>query len=291
MAANFAPERAEAIEHALVAHVQHHTTHRKHRTAWTAGLLLTGALAGAGASAGAFAATGMLQPASTQIAERPSGEATPDLPDAVTAPMGVTPGMPVVALLDEPLSVTVDGAAEVPLSDRPAEATHARVTVTATAPGGLAWGTDPGGNNPTAGWTAADVADGPSSPAWYDFPLDASVDTLYLDPTGFTGVATIQYVTHVPTLFGINANGQTYGASGTSQGEPDLIAVQATNDELGYVSREEFDEATGANAAEHFTSPEDALEWQERNRGTSRMLPVYLSDGVTTIGEFRVGGP
>lgn len=292
MAAHFTPERAEAIERALVDHVARRPPRTKRKTWAAAGLLLTGALAGAGASAGAFAATGMLQPADAPVAQHPEGQPTPELPDAVAAPEGTTPGSPVISLLgDEPLSLTVDSATEVSLQDRPTEATHARVTITPTRPGTLSWGTDSGGNNPTAAWTSADFSAGPPGAAWQDFPLDASVDTLYIDPVHFAGVVTVQYVAHLPTVLATNDRGQTYGTTGSAEGEPDLIAVEATNGELGYVYREELDEATGETAARDFTSPQDALEWQEENRGKTHTLPVYLSDGTTQIGEFHVGSP
>ncbi len=293
----FSAERSEAIERALVRHVAEHP-HRRRRTAWSVGLLLSGALAGAGVSAGAFAATGMLQPAETDSAgassetsqaSLPEGQPTPDLPDAVEAPAGVTPGSPVIALLGEPVTRYVDASMEVSLAERPSDATHARVTVIAASPGSLHWGTDPSGNNASARWTEQDL-DTPGS-AWtsYDSPLDATVDILYLEPDGFTGTVTVQYVTHVPTLFGANERGQTYGASGTGTGEPDLVAVVATNGREGYVDRAELDEATGETAAAGFTSPEDALRWQEERAGKIFMIPVYASDGVTKIGVFEVG--
>lgn len=84
---------------------------------------------------------------------------------------------------------------------------------------------------------------------WHDVPLDPSVETIYLDPEDFSGVATVQFVAHVPTLLAVNASGQTYGASGTSQGEPDFILVAATNGRTGYVYRDAREAASGATAA------------------------------------------
>ncbi|WP_251305105.1 hypothetical protein [Georgenia satyanarayanai] len=291
MAANFTPERAAAIERALVDHVARRAPRTKHKT-WAAGLLLTGALAGAGASAGAFAATGMLQPPDAPVAQHPEGQPTPDLPDPVAAPEGTIPGSSIISLLgEEPVSLTIDSATEVSLQDRPAEATHARVTITPTRPGALSWGTDPGGNNPTAAWTSADFSkEGPAA-TWQDLALDTSVDTLYLDPLEFAGVVTVQYVAHLPTVLATNDRGQTYGTTGSAEGKPDLIEVEATNGKLGYVYREELDKATGETAAQDFTTPQDALEWQEENRGKTHTLPVYLSDGTSQIGEFHIGSP
>ncbi|WP_163542976.1 hypothetical protein [Occultella kanbiaonis] len=285
MAADFTPERSEAIERALIEHVSRHPGRGRHASR-TIALLVSGALVGAGATASAFAATDTPPPVVAEATATPDGEPTPDLPDAVVAPAGVVPGSPVISLLGEPLSLTVDSDVQVPLTERPPEATHARVIVTASSAGSLTWGTDAGGNNPSAQWSADELADGPSSASWYDFPLDGSVDTLYLEPAGFTGTVTVQYVAHLPTLLGVNANGQTYGATGTSQGEPDLIAVWATNGLFGYVDRDMLDEASGA----HVTDPEEALAWQEQHAGEVRLLPVYESDGTTQVGEFSIGG-
>lgn len=120
--------------------------------------------------------------------------------------------------------------------------------------------------------------------------MDSSVSALYLASHGASAVATLQYLTHVPTALGVNANGDTYGATGSTQGEPDLIAVIATNGQEGYVYRTDLEEADGTAAANGFTSPADALAWQEENAGNVHLIPVYESDGTTTIGEFQVGG-
>ncbi|WP_106814226.1 hypothetical protein [Microbacterium timonense] len=73
-------------------------------------------------------------------------------------------------------------------------------------------------------------------------------------------------------------------------GEPDLIAVISTDNQPGYVRRDDLNDADGTTAAESFKSPEDALRWQERNAGIVRYIPVYESDGETRIGMFQVGG-
>jgi hypothetical protein len=55
------------------------------------------------------------------------------------------------------------------------------------------------------------------------------------------------------------------------------------------VYAEELNEANGSTASESFTSPADALAWQETRKGKTYSVPVYESDGTTTIGEFVIG--
>lgn len=275
----FTVDRSDAIENALVGHVQAHP-HRRNRWERTVGLLLVGAAVGAGASVGA-AANGML-PLSIQ---QPAAQ-TADLPDAIEAPPGVMPGSLVIAAVGDPETLTLaqPSLVEYSLSERPEEATHARVTVIPTRAGTLSFGTDPDGNNPGASWTQSEIT--PDSSTYFDFPLDDWTTTLFLTPTNFTGVVTIQYVTHVPTEFGVNEQGQTYGAGGSTQGEPDLTAVLATNGLEGFVLTTQLNQATGQTAIP--SSPEEAQRQQEERAGTSVALPVYESDGQTVIGEFVI---
>ncbi|WP_281884058.1 hypothetical protein [Agromyces rhizosphaerae] len=89
-----------------------------------------------------------------------------------------------------------------------------------------------------------------------------------------------------------NANGQTYGSAADAPApgaEPDLILVMATNGIEGYVQKAELDDANGSAAAETFTSPEQALAWQEAN-SHDRYVPVYDRDGERVIGEFLIAG-
>lgn len=282
----FSPDRAHLIEQALIQYVSERPPAR--RKTWVLGLLMSGALVGAGASAGAFAATGVLHAASAPGPEHPAG-APSDLPDAVAAPADVIPGAPIISMLGDPIVESFSAPTQVPLTPRPAGATHVRVAITPSTAGSLTWGTDPNGNNPSGSWADSDLAADRPTQAWYDIPLDASTDVLYLNPTGLTAIATVQFATYVPTRLGVNAKGQTYGVSSSTQGDPDLVAVSATNGQQGYVYREDLEDADGTNAAEKFTSPEDAMEWQERNRGVTHVMPVYEPDGETQIGEFRVG--
>lgn len=100
---------------------------------------------------------------------------------------------------------------------------------------------------------------------------------------------TAAYATAETTDWAVNEAGQSYGVH-NERGQPDLIAVMATNNKQGYVLRSDLEEADGTTAMKGFTTPEDALRWQEANAGLVRIIPVYESDGKTRIGDFQVGG-
>ncbi|MFE7845297.1 hypothetical protein ACFUTX_08910 [Microbacterium sp. NPDC057407] len=193
------------------------------------------------------------------------------------------------------MTIPFSSATKVPLGDRPDGATHARVTITALTPGSLVWGTDAGGNNPSGSWGEADVAGGPSSPVWYDFQLNDSVDKLYLEPTGLEAIATVQYITITPTRYEVNANGETYGAGNPEDGELDLVFVGGLAPDGGLVDGYARTSDLTDFSPDHSGQPKNptqAVEWQrERDEKypDGWTVPVYESDGVTVIGEFRVG--
>lgn len=56
---NFNPERSDMIRANLINHIAESPPPRRRRALWSAGLVLAGAVAGAGASVGAFAGSGM----------------------------------------------------------------------------------------------------------------------------------------------------------------------------------------------------------------------------------------
>ena len=288
--AEFSPERSEIIRANLINHVAETSAPRRKRALWASGFVLAGVLTGAGVSAGAFAATGAFTVAPAQ----PSGQPTPPYSDAVTAPPGVIPGAPIVSLLGEPISESVETETEISLQERPDAATHARVTVSAVSPGSLNWGTDPGGDNPSGSWSADDISRDAGA-SWYDFPLDGSVDSLYLTPSGFAGIVTVQYVTHVPTRLGVNADGQTFGVTGSAQGEPDLVSVIGIAPDGSAVEGYALATQLNSGSPEHESlpsNPEEALERQEEiaeKYPNGWTIPVYASDGTTEVGIFRVG--
>ena len=208
----------------------------------------------------------------------------------------MTPGSPIISLLGEPITQVFDAVTQISLAGRPAAATHARVTITPLTPGSLNWGTDAGGNNPGASWGAQDLTSGVDPATWYDFPLDDSVTTLYLNPTGFSGVVTVQYITQVPTRLGVNGNGQTYGGMGSIEGEPDLVSVMGTAPDGTAIGGYAFASDLNASSPDHPglpTSPEEALRWQEETQEkypNGWTIPVYTADGKTKIGTFQIGG-
>jgi hypothetical protein len=142
-----------------------------------------------------------------------------------------------------------------------------------------------------AGVTCSPSAHDLASETTYVLPLtaisDGEVNVSAESGAGWT--LTAQYVSSTTTGWATNAAGQTYGAM-NQHGEPDLIAVEATNGRSGYVFRDELNEANGTTAAEGFRSREDALRWQEENAGKVQLVPVFESDGTTRIGDLRVGG-
>ncbi|WP_461473229.1 hypothetical protein [Microbacterium sp. HJ5] len=289
----FSPERSDAIRAGLIDGVAA-TVPRRRRTVWAAGLVLAGVLAGAGASAGAFAATGLLSPVAAPAF--PEGRPTPAVPDAVVAPEGVIPGAPITTLFDEPtITLPFDSETEVSLADRPVGATHARVTVSALTAGSVVFGMDPGGNNPSSSWTQSEVTGPVTAYTWLDFPLDESVDTLYIQPRGLEGIVTVQYVTQIPTLLNVNENGESYGAMGTAQGEPDLVSVVGEAPDGSFVDGYVRSEDLNAFSPEHPgqpKNPKQALQWQDERSAmypNGWDLPVYEPDGVTQIGVFHVG--
>ena len=283
----FTPERSEAIRAGLITAAAVGTPRRR-RVLAGAALVLAGALLGAGISAAALASTGTW----ARVSAVPAGQPTPAPSGAVEAPPGHTPGMPITTLLGDPVGQKVVSAAELSLSDRPAEATHVRVTVTCLAVGRISWGPDPGGNNPSSGCDADSVESGAA--AWYDFTLDDTVTTLYVVPRGKAAAAvTVQYLAQVPTRFGVNENGQTYGVHRSDQGTPDLIQVAGTAPDgsgvLGYVRASDF----GDFSPDHPglpTNPEEAVRWMEERQQrypNGWDIPVFEADGTTQIGTFH----
>ena len=114
-----------------------------------------------------------------------------------------------------------------------------------------------------------------------------------LSPTGITGESGIPSKPMSAPDYSLNNSGLSYGSalSATSpENEPDLILVVATNGLEGYVYKSDLNAANGTEAAKSFTSPEQAVRWQENQGLQDRMITVYNFDGKTSIGEFIIGG-
>lgn len=291
MNVHFDKGRSDAIRQLLIETA---TPLRQQRTrpGLVVGLLLVGILTGAGASTAAFAATrGFITP----VIAQPSGQPGPELPDAVQAPAGTIPGAPVISLIGAPTVLTVTAPTEHPIEKRPKGVTHVRVTIAALTPGSVSWGTDAGGNNPSASFAAGDIGRSGDT-SWYDFPLDETTDTFFITPTnGLSATVSFQYVNMTPTHLQRNAAGQTFGVEGGPDGVPDLIMVSGTSPEgeqvQGYARSGEL-AAFSPEHEEQPSTPEEALAWQEEREKEHPHgwdIPVFESDGITQIGTFHIG--
>ena len=194
---------------------------------------------------------------------------------AVATGQWVLPGADSITTLGAPAVVTHTGSGEIDLGTRPEDATHVRVELRCLTEGTF-WFAD--GASMTC--TAADAAN-PATLSQYDLPLGAAQTTTSITTSSSAArwTATAWYITSEPTPWATNANGQTYGVM-NADGEPDLIAVVATNGRTGYVYAEELSGPLPS-------SPEEAATWTPP---PARSIDVVESDGVTVIGEFVVGG-
>jgi hypothetical protein len=223
----------------------------------------------------------------------------------VSAPEGISPGSPIISLRGpgETFQIEADGSSPhtapagsgwtaIVQLDPPDGATHVRVSYTCVTAGTIRYGQDAGGNNGSSSCSEDDVAAIPSGSrpgSWMDYDLAEGM-TLYVDSDpGVVSLFTLQYVNHIETAWGVNEAGETFGNYKEDAGEADLMSATASNGERGYIRKTELDFVDGTTAMEGFTSPGDALEWQEATAGKSYSIPVYESDGVTVIGEFVIG--
>lgn len=195
---------------------------------------------------------------------------------AAAADAWLLPGADEVVAMGDLVTVTEAGNAQVGLGSAPAGATHVDITLTCL---------DAGTFHFPDGASVVCSGSGIGSPSGYSIPLDRAQNpfafTVY--PADARWTATLQYVSREPTEFGVNANGDTYGVTGSDNSTPDLVAAIATNDLQGYVYAKDLEQPMPS-------SPAEALRWQEEHKGEAVRIPVYLSDGETVIGEFVVGG-
>lgn len=275
MSREFSRVRSEAIRSMLVDAVElapHRSpSYRTRSYLAAAGLVVAGLVVGGAVSAAAVTAG-----FASQIANEPIGDSP--------APDGVIPGAPVITLRGEPLSQLVTGSATVTLPKPPTGATHVRVAVSCLTAGTTTWGLDAGGNNPGSVCTDSDVRE--PQAAYFDFALSGDdVLSIHADADD-SSMVTYQYVTHVETDWGVNANGDTFGVVKQDGATPDLvyaIGFDPSNEPLeGYVW------ATDLEGPQP-TSPAQALESQEEQGAEGWDVPLYLSDGKTQIGLFHVG--
>jgi hypothetical protein len=193
------------------------------------------------------------------------------------------PGGQAVTVLAAPVTETHTGTATVDLGPAPDGVTNVALQLRCLTAGTFGF---PDGASIRCSDSDANSRTGIAT---YSLPLAPGQHaiTIGAEP-GTRWQLTATYVTQKTSAWGVNADGNTYGIQ-NEKGVPDLIAVSATNGRDGYVKRTELDAADGTEAARHFTSPQDALRWQEERKGKSVSIPVYEADARTVIGSFVVG--
>lgn len=192
------------------------------------------------------------------------------------------PGATVDTALGATQSATFTGTGTLELGPPPATATGVAISFICLTPGSFTF--DDGAA------VACSSVDDAERPTAYVIPL-TEIEGNAVTMTASSDAAwsiTAGYIASDTTEWTVNDSGDSYGVI-NGDGHPDLIAVIATDGQQGYVHRKDLADADGSTAAESFTSPEDALRWQEVNAAIIHMIPVYESDGTTRIGEFRVG--
>ncbi|MGV8967782.1 MAG: peptidase M56 family protein [Cellulomonas sp.] len=199
---------------------------------------------------------------------------------AVATGLWVQPGADVDEPLAASVSVTRAGSAVVELGTPPAGANSISLALTCLTAGRFTFA-----DGASMGCDESDLT-GRSGTSWYTMPLTPGQHTTSIGTTdNARWTLTVTYVVRRPTDWATNDSGETYGAA-NDRGAPDLVAVIATDGTPGYAFESDLAAAEGPN----FTSPEQALAWQEAHQGESMTVPVYASDGKTVIGEFSVGG-
>ena len=189
---------------------------------------------------------------------------------AAAAGLGLLPGSDRVADVADPVVVAAPGPQVVDLGAQPSDATHVELQITCLTQGAVGFAD---GSSVTCG--AGEVTT-------YALPVTGSGTTTIGASSTLRWEGVFTYSHREATRLGVNANGDTYGVLGSDAGEPDLVAVEATNGRSGYVYATDLAQDTPA-------SPADAAARAADTTGTVRVIPVYESDGETVIGEFHQG--
>jgi hypothetical protein len=185
------------------------------------------------------------------------------------------PGVDEVTRLSEPRVHDGAGTETVELGVRPAGATSLSTELTCLTAGRIRW--------PDGAAMSCDAADVPDTGRHVMELAQLEDGFVVRAPAGLQWRIRTTYVRVEPTDWGVNANGDTYGAA-NDRGEPDLLAVVATNGHRGYVYRDELEHASGGDVS----TPAEALARQEAHGDETVSIPAYESDGVTIVGEFVV---
>jgi hypothetical protein len=192
------------------------------------------------------------------------------------------PGGPLDSPLAKIVTATRTGTATIALGNPPATSTDLSLSLTC-----LTVGTFYFPNGSSLSCDTADMSQPPiNRTASEVVPLAAGVDSVVVT-TGADNSWTLQatYVNQIVTPWGVNANGQTYGAT-NQNGTPDLVAVVIDQGTIhGYVKASDLSCAEGGDVK----SPAEALTWDKESRNRNISIPVFESDGTTVIGKFIMG--
>lgn len=240
---------------------------------------------------GVVAAVALAVPVAAQLLPE-TAEVGPDVGvlDTHTAPVthesDLRPGGTRVTHLSEPLTVTGTGTATVELGEKPAGTTGVAMVLDCLSAGDFTYPDGAGMICDADDAGRRTVAEEDYAAASYVIDLAQDADQIDIRATeGATWRLTTTYVSTELTAWGVNAKGETFGVH-NEHGEPDLIAVSATNGRFGYAYVADMNAADGPEP----TSPEHAVELQEQLAGRGVSVPVYESDGETVVGEFVIGG-
>ena len=201
---------------------------------------------------------------------------------AATAGLIVLPGAPNVVPLGKAVAEQHQGTSSVDLGTPPAGATNIAVEFWCLSPGNFTLGDGSVVTCDASDVGSRSVATLPLATGQHSTSVSTSNDAQWK--------LSAAYVNSTTTPWAVNAHGQSYGVP-NSHGTPDLVAVQTTDGKDGYALATEIADANGTTAAKTFKSPQDALDWQKSMAGKTVVVPVYLSDGTTRIGDFDVVYP
>lgn len=198
---------------------------------------------------------------------------------AATAGLLLLPGAPQLVALGEAVEGQGVGPGSVELGAAPESATSIGLEIWCVTAGTFTFN-----DGSTFSCAVTEVGQGVT----LTMPLSAGEHAVTIDTeVGGGWRISAAYVNSTTTPWAVNGRGDSYGVANES-GSPDLLAVETTDGQLGYVYADELAEADGTAAAEGFTSPEEALEWQQSMAGKRIIVPVYAHDGITKIGDFVV---
>ncbi len=201
---------------------------------------------------------------------------------AAAAGLLTMPGAQEVTEFGASVVKTATGTDTVQLDAVPDGATGVFVSLTCLTPGTFTFE-----DGASIGCTMDDVGQATGGGS-YTLTLSPGQQSITITtPLESSWTITATSVSERTTEWAVNDNGETYGALNEG-GEPDLIAVIATNGNEGFVHAGELAHADGSEQAATFTSPEQALAWQDSMAGKNVSVPVYQNDGETRIGEFTI---